>query len=164
MLFFWLALHLSFRVSPVSAQEPLLFSVCGQFHPIENTLLLGDTSLDVDGKSLPPKAGDYCLVGTLTAPHGDDAWKFHARRFDAAPPDLRYPVLTCGPFKNNAFLWGDETLRPSEQPPAGVAARNGWCADGKRLPQQRKYWLLPVERFRPAPDPDSRSGLSIGNQ
>lgn len=141
-------------------------SLCGTFHSETSQLALGaQSSVDLSFRSAAPeKAGTYCFRGSDLLALTDKKWKLNVTGFGPVPESPTYPVLICARMeKDFSAPWNGERLWfKGPFPPL----KDGfWCGDGKALPSRiDNGWYFENDRFRKSPNPDQRSGMSIGNQ
>ena len=141
------------------------FSLCGQFDSSTKILRISDSqNVSIIGDAIPPVDGPYCIKGDLHPK--ESGFELAAARSAPNQRALKYPVMVCGKMYSSEFFsyWNEETIRFQGPFPKGSESPR-WCADGKSLPKKKlNKWYFPSCQFRAMPDPDQRSGVSIGNQ
>lgn len=174
MLF--LILSLLLNESPARSAPPAsrpkspavsLISLCGPYDPVSRSLtILPNTKVILAPDSaMEEKAGTYCIRGKSLLGGGGRDWIFTAQGFWPAPEGLKFPVLICASLSPELrTLWNNDELE-FRGPVPELHSPHGWCGDGTALPRREgNRWVIDFDRFREAPDPWKRSGMSIGNQ
>jgi len=160
---------LAYAALPGEPRGVQFFSICGSFDSSAKTLNISEHQrVHLQGK-LPESAGKYCVRGEELRPPGDQslAWTFESRSYETFTQELKFPVMICAKMFSKKFYtyWNNAILRFEGPFPKSKVSEFGWCADGTDLPVQEKNdWHFDSEQFRAMPDPDKRSGMSIGNQ
>lgn len=148
-------------------REVTLISLCGPYDPVSRalTILPNAKVILAPGSAAAETPGNYCVRGKSLLGGGDRDWIFEAQGFWTAPVGLKFPVLICAPLSpEQRTNWNNDELEfrgpiPEKHSPYG------WCGDGTSLPRREgNRWVIDFDRFREAPDPWKRSGMSIGNQ
>lgn len=149
--------------------EVAFFSLCGSFDPVSRALSVGEAGTVIVSRTspAPEEGGRFCFRGQrlTTGTRAAPSWVFEAKGFQPAPETVKYPVLVCATVeKDFSTRWNNERLWFRGPFPRKGGAF-GWCGDAAALPVRiENGWYLENLRFREAPDPYKRSGMSIGNQ
>lgn len=147
-----------------------LVSLCGSYNPATRTLSIGTDAVHIDPmSSVPEDGGTYCFQGKKLQwmEKESSLWELIPFKFQLQTRELKYPVMICSVMEKGKFQapWNQGTLSFSGATPPARGKEYGWCADGTVLPEKTKDgWLFDAAQFREFPNPNQRSGMSIGNQ
>jgi hypothetical protein len=147
-----------------------IFSLCGQLNPSSRLLTVGAETVLIDRmSSIPNEAAAYCVVGRALRfiDKADKHWEFVPYKILPWRKELKYPVMICSVMEKGEFKTrlNQEPLTFSGATPPAQGKEFGWCADGTALPKKQALgWIFDAGQFREFPDPNQRSGMSIGNQ